>query len=105
MTAIAMILTSCMFVYHHLQLRACHSYTINTCRCVHFERCSYPFKRALSDFYRENFHESRNKKLVPSLPNVDDGESDAVYILRSHDDDILAALRLTKSKNDGKASI
>lgn len=61
----------------------------------------------LLDFYRANFHERPSKKLVPSLPKTsDEGNiSDVMYILTSShqdQDEIMAALRLTKSKNDEK---
>lgn len=61
----------------------------------------------LLDFYRANFYERPSKKLVPSLPKTsDEGNiSDVMYILTSShqdQDEIMAALRLTKSKNDEK---
>ena len=60
----------------------------------------------LLDFYRANFHESPSKKLVPSLPKkAGEKISDVMYILTSShqdQDEIMAALRLTKSKNDEK---
>ncbi len=65
----------------------------------------------LLDFYRANFHERPSKKLVPSLPKKADGEKirDVMYILTtsSHQgqDEIMAALRLTKSKNDEKYTL
>ncbi|KAL7532118.1 hypothetical protein ACHAXR_004455 [Thalassiosira sp. AJA248-18] len=92
-----MILTSC--IYHKLQINACYAYNLS--RDIHFERCCYPFARSLLDFYRWNFHEHQNKKWVPSLPKSGHScNNDSVYILRSQQKGILAALRLTRSKND-----
>jgi len=98
-TMIALFLTSC--VYRQLQVKICHAYNLS--RGLHFERCSYPFGRSLFEFYQGNFHDRKNKKLVPSLPKSEHVcNDDAVYVLRSRTKGILAALRLTRSKSDGK---
>ncbi|KAL7545155.1 hypothetical protein ACHAWF_008508 [Thalassiosira exigua] len=98
-----MFFRSCVFICHHILLQVKPSHWHSTSRGIHFERCCPPFGSSLPDFYRSNFHEKRNKKLVPSLPSGGDCDDDAVYVLRSHDG-ILAALRLTSSKNDEQYS-
>ncbi|CAM9979137.1 unnamed protein product, partial [Heterosigma akashiwo] len=66
-------------------------------------RCRQPYSKVL-EFYRINFHERRNKKHVPSLPqkhhDANNNNNDALYTLKSRQGEIVAALRLTKSKND-----
>lgn len=59
-----------------------------------------PFGRELRDFYRANFSLQRNKRIVPSLPQDDDDE-DVVYVLKTREQqEIVASLRLTRSKSD-----
>jgi DTW domain-containing protein YfiP/N-acetylglutamate synthase-like GNAT family acetyltransferase len=65
------------------------------------ERCCHPFDQTIHNFYSSNFHKKRNKKHVPSLPKADeDCSNDAIYVLKSSQGMVLAALRLTRSKND-----
>ena len=84
-------------------------------RDITLERCRHPYNIKLFDFYRTNFHEKRNKKIVPSLPrkqNDVNDDNDAIFTLllpsqqqhhhQGGDDMIVAALRLTKSKNDNQ---
>ena len=85
-----------------LQMRSSYSYALNG---VRFRRLGRPLQPNLFDFYRTNFHEQRNKKWVPSLPKEGTAcDDDAVFVLQTHNQDnlqILGALRLTRSKNDG----
>ncbi|KAL9179504.1 hypothetical protein ACHAXT_008794 [Thalassiosira profunda] len=104
---IARFLASCIVVGHHLQIQPARALSPSA-RGVHFLRCRRPsFDRSLSDFYRTNFHEKRTAKWVPALPNESESaciDDDAVYVLRSREEGILAALRLTRSKQDDKYS-
>ena len=95
---IEMLITS--YVCHGLKFKGCRAYIPS-----HLERMSTPFGRSLFDFYRGNFHERKNKKWVPSLPTIGGVcNDDAVYVLKSQQDEILAALRLTRSKHDGEVN-
>ena len=72
---------------------------------ITLQRCRNPYNNSrIIDFYRSNFHERRNKKVVPSFPKEQDdaNDIDTVYTLRTCQDEIVGALRLTKSKNDEK---
>eukprot|EP00980_Cylindrotheca_fusiformis_P029546 scaffold23505_cov119-Cylindrotheca_fusiformis.AAC.5 len=65
------------------------------------KRCCYPFDEEVRSFYRNNFHKKRNKRQVPSLPKSDeDCIDDAIYVLKASQGNVLAALRLTRSKDD-----
>ncbi len=104
-------------VHHHSSSSASRSALFATAFHLHhrdiiitLERCLQPHNNSkVFEFYRTNFHERRNKKHVPSLPqnhddannnNNNNNNSDALYTLTSRQGDIVAALRLTKSKND-----
>lgn len=67
-------------------------------------RCCHPFDQRVYKFYRNNFHEKRKKRLVPSLPeNEDVCPNDAIYVLHSPQSGIImAALRLTRSKHNSE---
>lgn len=70
---------------------------------ITLQRCHHPYNPNLFDFYRTNFHDRPSKRNVPSLPKKHDDGADAIYTLKSrHQDEILASLRLTKSKNDNQ---
>lgn len=93
-----MMLTSSTFLRRHRHFartkpRPAH----NPPRDIAFERCFHPFDRMLPSFYRTSF------RAVPSLPKAgSSGDDDAIYVLRNPQEEILAAVRLTRSKDDGE---
>eukprot|EP00984_Skeletonema_dohrnii_P015260 scaffold6552_cov126-Skeletonema_dohrnii-CCMP3373.AAC.1 len=104
-------------VHHHASSsssRSAFANAFNLHQDITLKQCHHPYNNNLFDFYRTNFHDRRNKKIVPSLPrnqNNDDAnnnnnshnDDDAIYTLTTHQGNtIMAACRLTKSKHDNQ---
>jgi DTW domain-containing protein YfiP/predicted GNAT family N-acyltransferase len=91
---------------HHFTSHWHHRFT-SSLQSIHKDleciRLVPPFHRELFDFYGDNFSSQRNKRVVPSLPK-EDVLDDVVYVLRKAtvqpEHEIVASLRLTRSKSD-----
>jgi DTW domain-containing protein YfiP len=80
----------------------CRSYATKTHHDFECQRIFPPYNRGLYDFYGNNFSSRQSKRVVPSLPG-EERTNDVMYALTKHysdQDDIVAALRLTRSKSD-----
>lgn len=70
---------------------------------LHFARLHFPYDDGLKELYRKNFHSRPTKKWVPAFPNrARSGDNDdAMYVVKSSQtNELLAALRLSRSKHD-----
>ena len=71
-------------------------------RSLHFERLNFPYDEGLSELYRRNFHNRPSKKWVPAFPRSG-ANDDAMFVAKSSQtNELLAALRLSRSKHDAR---